>query len=188
MNLTQRKGVTVKIKKIILTACAVTGLVALSACSSNESDSAQQTTSTTSASSSSSDLPTVEELNELIQLASDPDVATDVKVQTVEDGETAPELFETMTRSKQESGAEFTVVAPVLPGYTSNSALATVQFTLPDRAPQTADNVEFINENGQWKLSKSWACTLITNTVSEDQIPATCNDITETSTSSGTGQ
>ena len=45
---------------------------------------------------------------------------------------------------------------------------------MPDREPQTADNVEFIHQDGQWKLSREWACVLVTNTVEPEQVPEMC--------------
>ncbi|MEZ2120951.1 hypothetical protein QWU43_01860 [Corynebacterium sp. CCM 9204] len=118
--------------------------------------------------------PTAEDLNAILATATNPDASVEEKIRTVQGGEQAPELFETMTRSKQESGADFQVVPPVLPGYTTDSVLATVNFTLPDRPSQVADNVEFVYEDGTWKLSQSWACTLITNTVPPEQVPPMC--------------
>ena len=112
----------------------------------------------------------------VLQLSTDPNVPLEGKVSTVQGGETAPELFETMAASQAESGAQFQVVNPVLPGYTPDSVLASVNFTLPDQPAQPAENVEFIFENGEWKLSQSWACTLITNTVAPDQVPAMCQE------------
>lgn len=125
-----------------------------------------------------SEQPSAADLNAVLAKATDPGVPQEEKVNTVQGGESAPELFETMAASKAESGAEFTVVDPVLPGYTPDSVLATVNFTVPNEPAQTAENVEFIFENGNWKLSQTWACTLIKNTVTPDQVPQMCNDTT----------
>ncbi|AKK09202.1 hypothetical protein HCH15_07430 [Corynebacterium testudinoris] len=167
-----------KLTKITAVAAAVGAALALTACSSDDGGSA-----TTSAKTSASEsavaaptLPTADELNEVLARATDPNVPLEGKVSTVQGGETAPELFETMAASQAESGAQFQVVNPVLPGYTPDSVLASVNFTLPDQPAQPAENVEFIFENGEWKLSQSWACTLITNTVAPDQVPAMCQE------------
>ncbi|MDO4685107.1 MAG: hypothetical protein Q4A92_01045 [Corynebacterium sp.] len=143
------------------------GSTSSSATSSSESSSA--------ASSANVPQPTADDLNAVLAVATDPNASMEEKIRTVQGGGEAPELFETMTRSKQESGADFQVVPPVLPGYTPNSVLATVNFTLPDREPQVADNVEFIYEENTWKLSQTWACTLITNTVAPEQVPPMCH-------------
>ena len=108
--------------------------------------------------------------------ATDPNASEQEKTATVQGGETAPEIFDTMAKSKEESGAEFEVVDPVLPGYDPQSVLTTVNFTTADGQQQTADQVEFVYEDGTWKLSKAWACTLIQNTVPPEQVPEMCAD------------
>ena len=55
-----------------------------------------------------------------------------------------------------------------------NEVLAAVNFTQPDQGPSVAENVSFVHEEGTWKLSQSWACTLIRNTVTPEQVPAMC--------------
>lgn len=170
-------AVTVGAAAFMLTACgSLPGNIPFLGGDSSTSSSAATSSSQASsaATSASAPQPTAEDLNAVLAIATDPNASVEDKIKTVEGGETAPELFETMTRSKQESGADFQVMPPVLPGYTPNSVLATVNFTLPDREPQVADNVEFIYEENTWKLSKTWACTLITNTVPPEQVPQMC--------------
>nr|WP_305137903.1 hypothetical protein [Corynebacterium aurimucosum] len=94
----------------------------------------------------------------------------------MQSSETAPELFDVMSQSQAESGATFEVVAPVIPGLVPDSALATVHINTPDGQQQTADQVEFINEGGTWKLSKTWACVLVTNIVPPEEVPEMCAD------------
>ncbi|MCS4489027.1 MULTISPECIES: hypothetical protein [unclassified Corynebacterium] len=166
--------------KIAALALAATTAFSLSACST-DTDATTDTVAPTETTMSPTEamapsLPTAEELNALLALAADPNVPVEEKTKTVQGGETVPELFQVMTDSKLESGAEFQVVQPILPGYTPDSVLATVNFMLPDREPQPAENVEFIYEDGHWKLSQSWACTLITNTVTPEQVPPLCNE------------
>ena len=119
-------------------------------------------------------LPTAAELNGILAKATDPAVSLEEKTATVPGGETAPEIFDVMAQSQAESGANFTVMDPVLPGYTPDSVLTTVTFTVPDQPLQTAENVEFVFDNGQWKLAQTWACTLVSNTVPPEQVPAMC--------------
>ncbi|MHC9581838.1 hypothetical protein ACQXZW_04975 [Corynebacterium diphtheriae] len=170
-----------KLSKIVAATATAAAVISLAACSVDSSDPKTSKSATSSEASSAAEaapaeLPTAEELNAILAVATDPAAPVEQKVATVQGGETAPELFETMTASKQESGANFQVVPPILPGYTPNSVLATVNFTLPGKEAQPAENVEFIYENGTWKLSQSWACTLIKNTVAPEQIPAMCAD------------
>lgn len=158
---------------------AAAGLsLTLAACSDNDSQSEETSTSATSSSESAvAQMPTAAELNAVLATAVDSAAPMEQRVTTVQGGESVdPALFDTLSASQIESGAQFQVVDPVLPGYTPDSVLTTVNFTLPDREPQVAENVEFVNENGTWKLSQSWACTLVTNTVAPEQVPAMCQD------------
>lgn len=167
-----------KVSKLFVATVSAVTVWGLAACSSDESATSGAGSSSVESTASATAplaLPTAEELNAILALASDPNAPIEQRTQTVQNGEAAPELFETMARSKQESGADFQVVQPILPGYTPDSVLATVNFTLPDREAQPAENVEFVFENGVWKLSQSWACTLITNTVEPEQVPPMCH-------------
>nr|WP_234456546.1 hypothetical protein [Corynebacterium macginleyi] len=155
---------------------------ALSACSSDD-EQEDTTKSTESSGSASADgqsaapaLPSAADLNAILAKATDPEASQEEKTATVEGGESAPEIFDIMARSKEESGAEFAVVDPVLPGYDPQSVLTTVNFSTADGQEQTADQVEFIYQDGTWKLSKTWACTLIQNTVPPEQVPQMCAD------------
>ena len=161
----------------LVAAAAVAGLaLSLTACS-EDSDSTETTASSQAASSEAApvaEMPTAEELNAVLQRAADPNLPIAERANTVQGGETTPELFDLMTQSQQESGANFQVVDPVLPGYTANSVLATVNFTRPNAESQLAEDVEFINEGGQWKISQSWACFLVSNTLAPEQVPDMC--------------
>jgi len=177
-----RGDVPVKLTKITALTATLGAALALTACSGGDEGTDGTTAATETAATGAEDtsaaaapaLPTADELNAVLARATDPNVPVEEKVNTVQGGETAPELFETMTASQAESGAEFQVVNPVLPGYTPDSVLASVNFTLPDQPAQPAENVEFVYEDDTWKLSQSWACTLITNTVSPEQVPEMC--------------
>ena len=171
---------TAKARKFTAALAAFGAAVSLAACS-NDGDGSSSSSSSSAASGSSSaaqapaaQLPSAAELNAVLLRATDPNLPIEQRVNTVEGGETAPELFDVMAQSQQESGANFQVVDPVLPGYSPNTALATVNFTAPNAQSQLAENVEFMYDNGNWKLSQSWACTLVTNTLPADQVPAMC--------------
>lgn len=177
-----------KLNKLGAALMAVSAAAALAACSSDSgSGSSADSTGASSAAGSgastavaSSDtataptLPSAADLNAVLEKATDPAAPIEEKTATVQGGETVPELFDVMAASKSESGATFQVVDPVLPGYTPDSVLATVMFSVPEQPEQTADNVEFVYEDGQWKLAQSWACILITNTVAPEQVPEMC--------------
>ena len=149
----------------------------LTACSGGDESSPGKSASATSQPGSQSAkiaMPTPEDLNAVLNLAADPNAPIEQRTQTVQNGESASDLFPVMTRLRDESHAQFQVVNPILPGYSPNSVLAKVNLVLPDKEPQAADNVEFVYENGKWKLAQSWACTLIEYTV-PDQAPPMCS-------------
>lgn len=165
-----------KAPKLVAAAAVASLALSLTACS-EDSDTTETTASSQAASSEAApvaEMPTAEELNAVLQRAADPNLPIAERANTVQGGETTPELFDLMTQSQQESGANFQVVDPVLPGYTANSVLATVNFTRPNAESQLAEDVEFINEGGQWKISQSWACFLVSNTLAPEQVPDMC--------------
>ena len=168
--------------KLSAAVVALGAATALAACSSSEDADTENSTAAkpsgeTSASQvASTEMPTVEQLNEILTKAADPNVPQEEKVKLVQGSETAPELFDVMAQSQAESGATFEVVDPVVPGLMPDSALATVNINTPDGQQQTADQVEFINEDGSWKLSQSWACVLVTNIVPPEEVPEMCAD------------
>lgn len=168
--------------KLSAAVLALGAATVLSACSSSEDAASESSTAAkpsgeTSASQVvSTEMPSVEELNEILAKAADPNLPQEEKVQLVQGSETAPELFDVMSQSQAESGATFEVVAPVIPGLVPDSALATVHINTPDGQQQTADQVEFINEGGTWKLSQTWACVLVTNIVPPEEVPEMCAD------------
>lgn len=177
------KSFTTKTMAIVTAAAAA---LTLSACSNDDKDSSGSKETTSAArTTAAATLPTAADLNTVLTTATDPAAPVEAKIRTVQGGQSAPELFETMTRSKQESGANFQVVDPILPGYTPNSVLATVSFSVPGNENRKADNVEFIFEDNVWKLSQTWACTLITNTVAPEQVPPMCANDTAAPQPSG---
>ena len=149
--------------------------VTLTACGGDDTTTGGDQSSSTSKTSTSqaAPLPTAADLNAILAKAVDPKVSKQEKVQTVEGGETAPELFDVLAKSKEESGAKFQVVDPILPGFELDTALATVKFNLPDGTEQLFDDVKFVNEGGKWKLSQLFACTLVNN-VSPKDLPKSC--------------
>jgi hypothetical protein len=154
---------------------AVSVGLSLAACSSDDdSDGDQTTTAAETSATQATALPTVAELNGVINRAVDPAVPSDQKVDTVQGGDQATELFDVMTRSKEETGATVEVVDPVLPGILPDTVNATVNFNIPNSDPMPVTGVEFVKENGVWKLTREWACTLIQN-VAPDQVPPLCS-------------
>lgn len=181
-----------KSTKLSAAILALGAATTLAACSSSDEGSSTATSSDKTAGETSAsqvvttEMPTVGQLNEILTKAADPNVPQEEKVKLVQGSETAPELFDVMAQSQAESGATFEVVDPVVPGLMPDSALATVNINTPDGQQQTADQVEFINEDGSWKLSQSWACVLVTNIVPPEEVPEMCADASTNGADAGT--
>lgn len=151
----------------------------LAGCASDDATTVEETTATTSApvetqAAPTAQLPTAEELNAVLQRAADPNLPIEERMNTVQGGETVPELFDVMSQSQAESGANFQVVKPVLPDFEPNQVLASVNLTAPDTEPTLINDVTFVFEDGQWKLSQQWACNLVSSTLPPEQVPAMC--------------
>lgn len=168
-------------KSVAVATIAVAGLT-LTACGSEDADNAATTEQTTASSAPSSTapeektLPTPEELQEVLLKAVDPRVPAEEKVNSVVDGDQAPEIFEALTRSQSEAQAKLEVVDPVLPGVLPDMAEATIKLQAPERDPQVISGVEFVHEDGKWKLDTRWACTLV-ETVLPEQVPPMCKEL-----------
>ncbi|WP_293819086.1 hypothetical protein [uncultured Corynebacterium sp.] len=171
--------------KIFTRATAVSAVLAagltLSACgndddSSDNSSSSSATTAAESSEAADDQTPTAQELSGVLNRAVDPNIPTEQKVDTVVNGDKAPELFDALTKSRSESGATLEVVDPVLPSLNPGNVNATVNLTVPDQEPHVISDVEFVNEAGKWKLDQGWACTLVEN-VLPDQVPPMCKEL-----------
>nr|VDG63275.1 Uncharacterised protein [Streptococcus thermophilus] len=167
-----------KARKLIAVTAAFGAALSLAACSDEENgaDETAVATETNMATEQAApaEMPYAAQLNEILARATDPKLPMEERTRTVQGGENAGELFDVMTKAKHESGADFQVVEPILPGYAPNEVLAAVNFTQPEQGPSVAENVSFVYEDGAWKLSQSWACILIRNTVAPEQVPQMC--------------
>jgi hypothetical protein len=164
----------VKSLKILAAVTALGAGLSLAACSSD--DDKGDDNPTTEAATQAAPLPTSAELSEILNRAVDPNIPSDQKADTVQGGDQALELFDIMTESKQQSGADFQIVDPVLPGVLPDTVSVSMNLIVPDREPQPVNGVEFVKEGDQWKLSTAWACTLI-QTVAPDKVPPLCADV-----------
>ncbi|MEJ6548668.1 hypothetical protein PQI66_03825 [Corynebacterium sp. USCH3] len=160
--------------RAIAAAVAITAGLSVTACSSDDDAADSSATETTAEQTTEqAPLPTAQELGEILDRAVAPGVPAEEKADTVENGDQAVELFDVMTASKEESGATFEVIDPVMPGLVENTVETQINMTLPDQEPQLIQGVKFVDDNGQWKLSQEWACTLVSN-VAPDQVPESC--------------
>ncbi|MGP5082968.1 hypothetical protein ACTXJ8_14460 [Corynebacterium variabile] len=164
--------------RTIAAALAVSAALVVTACSSDEDEDAPTSSATSAPTTTEAQdaLPTAAELGDLLNRALDPALPVEEKAATVQDGAEAGELFDQMTRAAQDSGATFAVVDPVLPGDTPEIALATATLTLPEQEPITVDNAEFVKQDGEWKISRAWACTLVgqVSEGGEENLPVFC--------------
>ncbi|MGO2691591.1 hypothetical protein [Corynebacterium variabile] len=164
--------------RTIAAALAVSAALVVTACSSDggEDAPASSATSAPTTTQAQAPLPTAAELGDLLNRALDPALPVEEKAGTVQDGAEAGELFDQMSRAAQDSGATFAVVDPVLPGDTPEIALATATLTLPEQDPITVDNAEFVKQDGEWKISRAWACTLVGQFAEggEENLPVFC--------------
>ena len=164
--------------RTIAAALAVSAALVVTACSSDEEEDAPTSSATSAPATTQAQdaLPTAAELGDLLDRALDPALPVEEKAGTVQDGAEAGELFDQMTRAAQDSGATFAVVDPVLPGNTPEIALATATLTLPEQEPITVDNAEFVKQDGEWKISRAWACTLVgqVSEGGEEGLPVFC--------------
>lgn len=154
---------------LALSACALGGLAA---CGDDEPDRPTAAPSPTS-STQAATVPSAEQLGDVLNRASDPNLPTDQKVNLVEGGQEAPELFDEIAKLKAEKGANVTI-SSAAEGDTPGTAIANAVITQPGQQDINVQ-AQFIDDNGQWKLQKSFACALITN--AGLQAPPSCNAV-----------
>lgn len=164
---------TASLKTLALATALGAGLT-LTACGSDEEEAAPAPSSSSTTSEAAEDQVTAADLHEILARAVDPNVPTEQKLDTVVGGEEAPELFDALTKASVDSGATFEVVEPVLPSALPGIYTASVNLMIPEREPQLISGVEFVDQNGTYKLDRKWACDLVSNVV-PDQVPPMCN-------------
>lgn len=158
----------------------VISVAMLSACSSDD-DSTGDSSTTVSATSTQvlsqlvpAQQPTVDELNGYIGTLLDMNTSASDKAKFLQDGDQATELLNRLQTKAQDSGISFSVVDPISAGYTGDSVLVTVQYTLKDRPARTIDNVELIYADKQWKLTRNWACTFAGTALGQEYTTSFC--------------
>ena len=141
-------------------ALSVFALGGLAACGGDETVT-RETSTPTAASTTPAAIPTAEELTALLERASDPAVPVEEKTNLVEGGQEAPELFDQIAALKSEKGATV-IINDAVEGDVPGTVLANAVI---QQAGQQDINVQaqFIQMDGQWKLQKSFACALVTN-------------------------
>lgn len=154
------------IAAVSLSAFALGGLAAC-----GEDDTRPNTAPPATTSQEQAPVPTAEELTQLLDRASDPAVPVPEKVDLVEGGAEAPELFDQIAALKAEQGADVSITGAA-EGDIPGTLIANAVISQPGQEDINVQ-AQFIQQNGQWQLQKSFACALITNAGLEP--PASCN-------------
>ncbi len=140
---------------------AIAAALTMSACSddggSTERTTVQQTT-TTAAPTPTLAPPTATDLNAALAKAFDESVPLDQKVQLVQGAEADPELINQVAKAAKDAGATIEVV-DVTP---TGDETITAGVTLVINGQPNPATVDFVAEDGVWKMSKSYACQLVT--------------------------
>lgn len=156
------------IAAVSLSAFALGGLAA---CGGDDDNGGRETApATTTTSQQASAIPTAEDLTALLEQASDPAVPVEEKVNLVEGGAEAPEIFDQIAALKAEQGATVQITG-VAEGDVPGTLIANAVINQPGQEPINVQ-AQFINQGGNWMLQKAFACALITNAGLEP--PATC--------------
>lgn len=152
------------LRKTLVAGVAVAAALTLGACSS-DGDTTDSTTTkkatTTAAAAATIDsppAPTAAELNAMLVKGLDPATPVEEKVTLVQDGSSDPGLFDQVAAAAKQNNATVTVVDPILDNG-DGTLTATVNLDIGGQVnPGTAT---FVVENGQWVLSKEYACNMI---------------------------
>ncbi|HIW67706.1 hypothetical protein G6016_08515 [Dietzia aerolata] len=156
------------IAAVSLSAFALGGLAA---CGGDDDNGGRETApAPTTTSQQASAIPTAEDLTALLEQASDPAVPVEEKVNLVEGGAEAPEIFDQIAALKAEQGATVQITG-VAEGDVPGTLIANAVINQPGQEPINVQ-AQFINQGGNWMLQKAFACALITNAGLEP--PATC--------------
>ena len=156
------------IAAVSLSAFALGGLAA---CGGDDDNGGRETApAPTTTSQQASAIPTAEDLTALLEQASDPAVPVEEKVNLVEGGAEAPEIFDQIAALKADQGATVQITG-VAEGDVPGTLIANAVINQPGQEPINVQ-AQFINQGGNWMLQKAFACALITNAGLEP--PATC--------------
>lgn len=154
------------IAAVSLSAFALGGLAACG----GEDDGRETAPPPTTTSQQAAAVPTAEELTQLLDRASDPSVPVEEKVDLVEGGAEAPELFTQIAALKAEQNATVTITGAA-EGDIPGTLIANAVIAQPGQEDINVQ-AQFIQQDGQWMLQQSFACALINN--AGLQPPETC--------------
>ncbi|MGW0020474.1 hypothetical protein ACWDUD_19270 [Rhodococcus sp. NPDC003382] len=158
------KDEKLKLRKITVATVALAAALTMSACSSDEGDSTTTTAKTTTAATTTTaeaaaypPVPTVEDLNAMLAQAFDETVPADQKVDLVEGAAADPTLIDQVAAAAKQAGAQVTVLD--VNDNENGTATAGIETKIGDQV--ATGTVDFVAEDGVWKLSKNSACGIV---------------------------
>ena len=151
------------LRKTLIAGVAVAAALSLAACGddTNSAETTSTAKSTTAAPETGIEYPpapSAVELNAMLVKGLDPATPAAEKVTLVQDGESDPGLFDAVAAAAKQSNATVTVVDPILDNG-DGTLTATVNMDIGGQV--SAGTAGFVVENGQWKLSKEYACNIV---------------------------
>ncbi|HNP58976.1 MAG TPA: hypothetical protein PK331_17540 [Gordonia sp. (in: high G+C Gram-positive bacteria)] len=104
--------------------------------------------------------PTVKTLNQMLDMALDPNVPNSEKTQLVEGSEKDPEVFNKLVQARKDNpDATYKIFPPVIPAG-PRKATVKVQLKIGENPPAKAEaGIVFVD--GRWKLAKDTVCPLL---------------------------
>jgi maltose-binding protein MalE len=151
------------LRKTLIAGVAVAAALSLAACGDDTSTTAENTSTAKATTTAPAGLeypaaPSAVELNAMLVKGLDPATPAAEKVTLVQDGESDPGLFDAVAAAAKQSNATVTVVDPILDNG-DGTLTATVNMDIGGQV--SAGTAGFVVENGQWKLSKEYACNIV---------------------------
>lgn len=161
-----------KFRTPMLVAAALAAGVALTACSSSDDGAAAPSTTVEEVviddtevvedESGLPPVPSVEELNERLQMALDPAVPAEEKAVMVQGLEDDPELIQALSEAAAQAQADgliedIVVTGPVLE---TGTEVISVPFEVTMDGNVNAGDVVIVADDGEWKLGKDSVCGL----------------------------
>ena len=152
-----------KLRKITVATVALAAALTMSACSSDDGGSTETTAKTTTATTTTEvvadypPVPTPEELQASLDRAFDETVPAAEKTDLVEGAELDPTLIDQIAAAAKQAGAAITIID--VNDNEDGTATAGIETQIGDQV--SSGIVNFVAEDGVWKLSKNDACSIV---------------------------
>lgn len=153
-----------KLRKITVATVALAAALTMSACSSDDDSSSTAATATTTTTTTTTEaaaqyppVPTVEELQAMLDTAFDETVPADQKANLVQGAEADPELINQVADAAKQANATITILD--INDNENGTVTAGIETAMGDQV--STGTVNFVAEDGVWKLSKDNACGIV---------------------------